>query len=1089
MSNDASEPKLCPKCQAPLPADAPQGLCPRCLLAAASIPTEAGQPAGRPAPPSIEEIAASFPQLEILEFIGQGGMGFVFKARQPKLDRLVALKILPQSLAADPTFAERFNREAKLLARLNHPGIVTVHDFGVATGRAGLPIHQGDEAVQQHPANPFYYLLMEFVDGVNLRQAMQAGRFTPDQALAIVPKICEALQFAHNEGILHRDIKPENILLDGKGRVKIADFGIAKLVAAVCDRRNEAEEDLRQSHTVVTENLTEAGKTLGSPNYMAPEQLEHPGEVDHRADIYSLGVVFYEMLTGELPLGRFAPPSQKSTADPRVDEVVLRALEKERERRQHSAGEVGTQVETIAATPPGSSRCKSAQTAKSEIGKPGESRLTGFQILLRSVGVAFVAGLLGFALAAMVTSPSHKAYAATARVELTSLDPYSLQDEFARMVSPDFLKQVAAAADLKTRWENSISGNEAEQTAIISVRLRNAMELRPLRNTKLILISFNSESPGEAADIANAIATVYCSQPGTKIVDKATVPTLPVRRNAMLNLAIGVVGGSFFGLVAGGLTALFLATRKSHPSSGSRGDEAHSEKLENENRKSGVVPRFSRTAIIVAMWLVIIGGVLVFALVRNHIAKPTGMPLSETEFLQKFEANQIERATVSYNSQSLVVAKISGTYYRTDKDGNIIKTEKEVPFIVENALITPDLEKKLVRSDKIVFNTPNPIPAAVAANVLFFLLIFGGIGMAVLVLIGIIIYVVSRAVKKPVGTPTPPVQKPDRFWRWFAVAVFALIAIPFLISIVGLLAAIAIPNFIKARAQSQENARRAAAQLTTKTIVLTRATNQLVGTMSDTRTVGVWSDTTALPGEKFRQITRLPDGETTGADASLFSRSKAGKLSTSTSFTWWFREGDGFGAEEAEAAAAQIREHWTQTPLTFTSSAPREVFCVTNQHGVKLAGSIEFVRTAPQLPDAAGQIKATVQVKHFGDFISYPGIGFRAEVPDGYELRATSNYGEGEIHSPAGPYDYDATWFPMNYGLRQPAVTALSWNLKHTPPANAPSMANEPSEKFEILLGQPRLIVSITNSPDDVFQGFLELVGPPELGRQSFDAR
>ncbi len=144
MSNDASKPKHCPKCQAPLPADAPQGLCPKCLLAAASVPTEAGQPAGRPAPPSIGEIAAAFPQLEILEFIGQGGMGFVFKARQPKLDRLVALKILPQSLAADPTFAERFNREAKLLARLNHPGIVTVHDFGVATGRAGLPARRSE---------------------------------------------------------------------------------------------------------------------------------------------------------------------------------------------------------------------------------------------------------------------------------------------------------------------------------------------------------------------------------------------------------------------------------------------------------------------------------------------------------------------------------------------------------------------------------------------------------------------------------------------------------------------------------------------------------------------------------------------------------------------------------------------------------------------------------------------------------------------------------------------------------------------------------------------------------------------------------
>ncbi|HEX7618122.1 MAG TPA: serine/threonine-protein kinase, partial [Verrucomicrobiae bacterium] len=380
----------------------------RAALAGAAVatPTEADQPVGnRPAPPALTEIAAAFPQLEILEFIGQGGMGFVFKARQPKLDRLVALKILPQSLAADPTFAERFNREAKLLARLNHPGIVTVHDFGVAVAAGILPAVEpgvppggkgeemsgtlpNSEAIASLSSNPggkmppstsgqrpdatrFYYLLMEFVDGVNLRQAMQAGRFTPDQALAIVPKICEALQFAHNEGILHRDIKPENILLDAKGRVKIADFGIAKLMERGCvadqPQHDEADKALRLTGdgTAALPNLTEAGKTLGSPNYMAPEQLEHPGEVDHRADIYSLGVVFYEMLTGELPLGRFAPPSQKSAADPRVDEVVLRALEKERERRQHSAGEVKTQVETISS---GSSQREKAHSEKPEIG-------------------------------------------------------------------------------------------------------------------------------------------------------------------------------------------------------------------------------------------------------------------------------------------------------------------------------------------------------------------------------------------------------------------------------------------------------------------------------------------------------------------------------------------------------------------------------------------------------------------------------------------------------------------------------------------------------------------------------------------------
>lgn len=245
-------------------------------------------------------------------------MGFVFKARQPKLNRLVALKILPHSLAADPAFAERFTREGRVLAQLNHPNIVTIHDFGQANG--------------------LFYLLMEFVDGVNLRQAMQAGRFTPAQALAVVPKICEALQYAHNEGILHRDIKPENVLIDGKGRVKIADFGIAKLVG-------DAETGVR---------LTASGAAFGTPHYMAPEQIEKPSEVDHRADIYSLGVVFYEMLTGELPLGRFAPPSQKSDADPRLDEVVFRTLEKEPARRFQTADEVRTQVQTIVDTAPAS---------------------------------------------------------------------------------------------------------------------------------------------------------------------------------------------------------------------------------------------------------------------------------------------------------------------------------------------------------------------------------------------------------------------------------------------------------------------------------------------------------------------------------------------------------------------------------------------------------------------------------------------------------------------------------------------------------------------------------------------------------------
>jgi hypothetical protein len=267
-----------------------------------------------------------------------GGMGAVYKARQPRLDRLVALKILPPETAHDPGFAERFNREARALARLNHPNIVTVHDFGHVAGESG-PSPSATSGVSQtstqSQASPdLHYLLMEYVDGGNLRQIEDAGKLTPEQALAIVPQICEALQFAHSEGIVHRDIKPENILLDKRGRVKITDFGIAKIVGRVTQAAP----------------LTSARDVVGTPHYMAPEQIEKPLAVDHRADIYSLGVVFYEMLTGELPLGKFAPPSRKVHVDVRLDEVVLHALEKEPALRYQQASEIKTAIETIAKT-------------------------------------------------------------------------------------------------------------------------------------------------------------------------------------------------------------------------------------------------------------------------------------------------------------------------------------------------------------------------------------------------------------------------------------------------------------------------------------------------------------------------------------------------------------------------------------------------------------------------------------------------------------------------------------------------------------------------------------------------------------------
>ncbi|MBI5388289.1 MAG: protein kinase [Verrucomicrobia bacterium] len=342
--NENSHTSKCPRCGATLAADAPDGLCPRCLVALnfatqTEIPDEEVGPGGTKvvktpplAPPSCAAIARHFPQLEILECLGRGGMGVVYKARQTKLNRLVALKILAPERERDAKFAGRFTREAQALARLSHPNIVAVYDFGEADG--------------------LFYLLMEFVDGMSLRQLMQSHRATPEQALAIVPKICEALQFAHQKGIVHRDIKPENILLDKDGQVKIADFGIAKLMVETAPTPAPSSETAASAVAAggnEAANLTQ-DQVLGTPHYMAPEQVEKPQRVDHRADIYSLGVVFYEMLTGELPLGKFQPPSRKVQVDVRLDEVVLHALEKEPERRYQHASEVKSAVETIAAT-------------------------------------------------------------------------------------------------------------------------------------------------------------------------------------------------------------------------------------------------------------------------------------------------------------------------------------------------------------------------------------------------------------------------------------------------------------------------------------------------------------------------------------------------------------------------------------------------------------------------------------------------------------------------------------------------------------------------------------------------------------------
>jgi serine/threonine protein kinase len=241
--------------------------------------------------------------------LGRGGMATVYLGRDARYYRPVAVKVLHTELAT-ALGPDRFLREVGLARGLDHPNILALLDSGESSG--------------------ILWYAMPFADGGSLRQLLQREtQLGIDRALGIAREVASALEHAHRHGVVHRDIKPENILIDKRGRVKIADFGLAKLVG----------------QDAADHGLTATQQVMGTFRYMAPEQMEGAKDVDHRADIYSLGVVFYELLTGEVPVGRFAPPSKKVEIDVRLDEVVLRLLEKEPRQRYQHAAEVKTAIE------------------------------------------------------------------------------------------------------------------------------------------------------------------------------------------------------------------------------------------------------------------------------------------------------------------------------------------------------------------------------------------------------------------------------------------------------------------------------------------------------------------------------------------------------------------------------------------------------------------------------------------------------------------------------------------------------------------------------------------------------------------------
>ena len=270
-----------------------EGTCQSCLLL---LPLPGSwNPAPPPGP---ETLSAALPRFEIGDVLGKGAIGEVYAATDRELRRAVAIKIMSGN-PDNPEFAERFSREAEAMAKLNHPNIVTVYDYGAT--------------------DALHYLVMERMDGGTLDEEMGKGRRLPvGRALQVFGQICDALHYAHSQGVIHRDVKPSNILLDGSGRAKLSDFGLVKGLLP---------EEFSQFA------LTRTRAALGTPLYMAPEQMDGSLEVDHRADIYSAGAVLYEMLTGQAAKSRDPSSPQSHHLPPGFASVMERALHPSPEKR------------------------------------------------------------------------------------------------------------------------------------------------------------------------------------------------------------------------------------------------------------------------------------------------------------------------------------------------------------------------------------------------------------------------------------------------------------------------------------------------------------------------------------------------------------------------------------------------------------------------------------------------------------------------------------------------------------------------------------------------------------------------------------
>lgn len=349
---DTEAAQLCASCRVPLPKNHRATTCPKCLLQLAmggfdddsevseddvdEQPTvvisategevECVVQPFEMVPPSVLNQALN--QYVVTDFIGRGGMGSVYLASQRRLNRSVAIKVMPAHVGKEMQFAERFEREAQSMASLQHPNIVAVYDFGE------VEVEDTD----------LLYLVMEYVDGANLLERIRAGSLLPIDGLKVVQAVCEALQFAHERNIIHRDIKPANILIGDNGDIKVADFGLAKVLRQDTDSKVDSNGDL----------ITMTSVMMGTPGYLAPEAMVAGSrDLDHRADIFATGVMIYELLTGEIPVGAFKPVTKQAanlSIDPAIDEIVARAMAPNVEQRYQRIDELNHDLTELMAT-------------------------------------------------------------------------------------------------------------------------------------------------------------------------------------------------------------------------------------------------------------------------------------------------------------------------------------------------------------------------------------------------------------------------------------------------------------------------------------------------------------------------------------------------------------------------------------------------------------------------------------------------------------------------------------------------------------------------------------------------------------------